>query len=127
MSRQLAITKRTTLEEFEGWGDDCYLIWRPFNYQDSKELSKREGVEKLNDDEGFEMILADVSKHIISGKIKILDEETNEPKLVDYEADDLRSMPVDFIMNLYGEMTGARFDDPKALETTPTINSEPKI
>jgi hypothetical protein len=109
MTRQLAITKRTTLDQFDGWGD-CYVEWRPSTYGDSFKLREMK-VDSADEEAAFGAILALVKEHIVGGKVRIV--EADEVKLVDFEKDDIDLMPTDMVDRIFADITGVQYEDPK--------------
>ena len=110
MARQLAITKKTYLDGFDGWGKDCYVEWRPVTYAESLEMKN---IETPTDDaSAFDIIFTITKQHIVGGKGNVLS-ENGETELVDYTSEDLDNMPASVINHIFADITGAQYDDPK--------------
>jgi hypothetical protein len=122
MARQLAITKKTYLDGFEGWDSDCYVEWRPVTYGDSLAL-KSLSVDDGDEVKAFQAIFELTKKHIVGGKVKIIGED-GQAELADYEDADLDQMPPEMINRIFADITGAQFADPK---DTPTKMEESPI
>ncbi|PPG60259.1 hypothetical protein [Rathayibacter sp. AY1C5] len=118
MTRQLAITKRTTLDQFEGWSD-CYVEWRPSTYGDSFKLRATK-VEGVDEETAFTAILDLVKEHIVGGKVRVV--EDGEVKLVDFEKSDIDLMPTDMVDRIFADITGVEFEDPKGSATTQSLD-----
>ncbi|MFM9793299.1 hypothetical protein [Streptomyces turgidiscabies] len=114
---QLAITKKTSLAEFEGW-EDCFLIWRPATFKDKREL-KGMNTDNVSEEDAADAIFKKVSEKIVSGKVRVLSDE-GESQLVDYKPEHLEQLPYDFISRLYMEINGVKFEDPKDLSPAQT-------
>lgn len=113
MSR-LAITKRYSLANVgEGW-QDCYLIYRPASFADMQELWNIDP--NISDDEAFTFQCDFVSKHIVSGKVLVVDEDgnTSEDSIKPGETQDF---PKRVFNDIFRTITGA-IDDPKESEPT---------
>lgn len=123
MARNLAITKKTYLDGFEGWDSDCYVEWRPVTYGDSLAL-KNLSVDDNDEAKAFEAIFDLTKKHIIGGKVKIIG-ESGKPELADYEESDLEQMPPEMINRIFADITGAQFSDPKGSDQAQEMNNEP--
>ena len=111
MTLRLALLKRTYFEQYEGWGQECFIETTPLTYSESKEL------QGLNTDvdeaKGNELVLELVRKHVAGGKVRVLNDD-NEQEIVDFAADDLESLAPDMILQLFSDITGTDYDDPKA-------------
>lgn len=120
MARVLAITNRTNLDVVDGW-DDCYALWRPLAYGVALELSNLS--DDITDKEAFEKSLDLVKRHIVGGKVRILNEE-GESVLADLEADDVDVMPPKMVDRLLADITGVKYDaDPLEGAQTATTSS----
>jgi hypothetical protein len=122
MARQLAITKITTLDGFDGWDSDCYVEWMPVTYADSLKMKDMETPD--DDESAFKVIVSVTKSHIIGGKVKIIN-EAGEKQLVDYEPEDLENMPASAISKIFADITGAQYDDPKDSVREVETNPEP--
>lgn len=123
MARQLAITKKTYLDGFEGWDSDCYVEWRPVTYADSLAL-KNLSVDAGDEIKAFQAIFDLTKDHIVGGKVKVLG-ENGDSVLADYEDADLEQMPPEMINRIFADITGAQFSDPKDSSQAQETNSEP--
>ena len=122
MARQLAITKKTYLDGFDGWDKDCYVEWRPVTYGDSLALKQLEVSE--DETKAFQAIFDMTKSHIVSGKVKVLGED-GQPTLADYESEDLANMPPEMVNRIFADITGAQFDDPKGSDKAQEESNEP--
>lgn len=122
MGRQLAITKRTTLDGFDGWDKECYVEWRPVTYKDSLSLKNLEI--DGDEDKMFETVFELTKSHIIGGKVKVLGDD-GKPTLADYEPEDIDNMPPEMVNRIFSDITGAEFDDPKDLPTDQVASEKP--
>lgn len=122
MTRRLALLRKTTFEEYEGW-ENCYIQWTPLTYADS--LALKDMNTDVDESEGNAKVLELVRDHIAGGKVNVLD-DNNEVHLVSFnKSEDLEQVAPDMIMKLFFDITGAQYDDPKASNTT-TDSTEPQ-
>lgn len=113
MARTLAITNRTNLDVVEGW-QDCYALWRPIAYGDAIELASLD--DGISEKEAFEKSIDLVKRHIVGGKVRILD-ESGEPVMADLEPDDVDVMPPKMVDRLLADITGVKYDADPLEET----------
>lgn len=120
MSRKLGIYKRVPLTGIDGWGDECYLIFRPFRFEHLETIIKFYAAEKKDtaenpDEKGLTENKARMTRELIGalkevfveGKVKDMD-----GKVIDAEADDVDDLFLaignDIMSGMYG------LQDPKS-------------
>jgi hypothetical protein len=122
MSRTLAIGKRVSLEGiYEGWTSDAYAIVQPASYEDKIQLNNYID-SKITSADALQYELDSVKKHLISGKIFVLD-DTGALKLDDLAPSDLDDM-VAVTQRLFIGMSGLDAD-PKDTQTETATSSMP--
>lgn len=123
MGRQLAITKRTTLGDIEGW-DDCYVDCRPATYGDQLEVRAMRATG--NEDEIVKSMIVFVKRRVVSGKVRV-NATSGEPELVNIEPDDIDALPTEAVDRIFANIMGIDYSDPKAEApvTEPTTTETP--
>jgi hypothetical protein len=110
--RRLGIVSRISLTgQAEGW-DDCFVLSSPVTYSELK-MFKAMKTQNLTDEQGVDLMLDFIRKHIIGGTVKLLEGS----KLIngDLLPDDVDAMSSTMINHIFKEMTGvgAQYLDPK--------------
>ncbi|MEB0287232.1 hypothetical protein QN355_11770 [Cryobacterium sp. 10S3] len=114
MPRQLAITKRISLEGLsEGWTSDCYALVTPASYAEYIDFADLTDAGKSNTDL-LKFQLSFVKKHLVSGKVNILDDK-GQLELDDLQPEDVDASK-DLADKLFTEIVGVNLD-PKASST----------
>lgn len=113
--RRLAITKRISLEGIaEGWGSECYALVTPATYAEYIEFAGLNDQGKTNA-ELLQFQLDFVKKHLVSGKVNVLN-DADESVLDDIQPEDIDASK-DLADKLFTEIVGVNLD-PKASSTT---------
>lgn len=118
--RRLAITKRVSLEGIaDGWGSDCYALVTPASYAEYIDFASLSEAGKSNA-ELLQFQLDFVKKHLVSGKVNVVDDNG------DTVLDDLLPEDVDaskeLADKLFTEIVGVNLD-PKASSTAPATSA----
>ena len=124
MERRLAITKRISLDGFEGWDNECYVTALAWTFKEKQAL-RRENMDSYDEVGASERLFEIVKEHIVSGKLKLLNAD-QEVELVDYSPELLELLPDATITRIFMEITGAQYEDPKGLNQTQTPSVEPQ-
>ncbi|MDQ0825425.1 hypothetical protein QFZ60_001598 [Arthrobacter sp. B2I5] len=120
--RRLAITKRVSLAGVaEGWDESCYALVMPPSNEEYIDFTTTTAAEDMSNIDKFKWQIEFVKKHLVSGKVKVLDDSGN---LV---LDDLLTEDIDASKELadllFIQSVGLDLD-PKglstAMETSPT-------
>lgn len=118
--RRLAITKRISLEGIaEGWGSECYALVSPASYGEYIEFAGLSDEGKTNA-ELLQFQLDFVKKHLVSGKVNILNDD-DVPVLDKLLPEDIDASK-DLADKLFTEIVGVNLD-PKASSTTTETSS----
>lgn len=119
MVRRLANGKRVDLSDIaDGW-DGCYAVVTPATVDEYMEFSKIDTSEMTNA-EAIERSVSFVTPHLVSGKVKVYDDD-DKLVLADIEADDLKA-DMTITAKLLNAITGVA-PDPKGSETTTVASS----
>jgi hypothetical protein len=120
MPRQLAITKRVSLEGLaDGWTTDCYANVSPATYAEYIDFANLSTEGKTNA-ELLAYQLDFVKKHLVSGKVNILGTD-GKLELADILPEDLDASK-DLADKLFIEIVGVNID-PKASSTVTATSS----
>jgi hypothetical protein len=107
MTQRITAVKKSSLAGLsEGWGDECYAILRPTQYDDLVALDELQA-KGQKDQVTFQTDLA--RSHFVTGKIKTWNVETGEQELVTMTADDV-DCSVEVLDRLFADIIGIDVD-----------------
>ena len=96
MARQLSYTKKYSFRSMGSEWTDCYVEYRPFNYDSLKEVAE---IEK-DQSKSIEIFMGILKERFVGGQVIV------DGQKVPMEADDLVNLPVEEITNLIKDATG---------------------
>lgn len=119
---RLGLIKRMSLEGVaDGWGADCFMLYRPASIAKLKEFKTLK--DNLSDEEGLDYMTQFVKDHLVRGRVMVLDDNGD---LVegDLSAAHVDECDADTLSFMFSEMLGVTLD-PKDLEKARSRAIEP--
>lgn len=122
--RRLAITKRMSLADVaEDWTSECYALYRPATYKDMLEV-KSLNPDSLDESAGIDFMLEFASRHIVGGKVMVLNDD-DMLQVAEMQPSDVELLPPEVVNSLFADMTGAKLDPKDTRSAVPTDLSQP--